>query len=151
MDQLGKVPNPARGHGQLNRVNTIFSLFLSVRSLEFGLPTQVRPSRPASARSPSTLSLNMVRVRGIPPAFRGYVHLFIPSYAIGSAPSLSGHAKWRTDGGVHCRESTGTGPAVVLKVVPVTGAAAFSGFTMDQLLCATLFPHPLELYYIIDM
>ena len=35
----------------------------------------------------------------------------------------------RTDG-VHRRESAGTGP-VVLKVVPVTGAA-FSGFTVDQ-------------------
>ena len=46
----------------------------------------------------------------------------------------------RTDG-VHCRESAGTGP-VVLKVVPVTGAA-FAGITMDQLMCASLFPHPL--------
>ena len=36
----------------------------------------------------------------------------------------------RTDD-VHCRESTGTG-LVVLKVVPVTGAA-FAGLTMDQL------------------
>ena len=46
----------------------------------------------------------------------------------------------RTDG-IHCRESAGTGPAV-LKVVPATGAA-FSGITMDQLMCASLFPHPL--------
>ena len=46
----------------------------------------------------------------------------------------------RTDG-VHCREAAGARPAV-LKVVPVTGAA-FSGITMDQLLCASLFPHPL--------
>ena len=46
----------------------------------------------------------------------------------------------RTDG-VHCRESTGTGP-VNLKVVPVTGAA-LSGITMDQLMCGYLFPHPL--------
>ena len=37
----------------------------------------------------------------------------------------------RTDG-IHCRESAGTGP-VVLKVVPVTGAA----------MCSSLFPHPL--------
>ena len=41
----------------------------------------------------------------------------------------------------NCRESVGTGP-VALKVVPVTGAgAAFSGFTMDQLMCTSLFPH----------
>ena len=43
----------------------------------------------------------------------------------------------------HCRESAATGP-VVLTVVPVTGAA-FSGFTMDQLVCASPFPHPLLL------
>ena len=35
----------------------------------------------------------------------------------------------------------GTGP-VVLKVVPLTGAA-FSGITIDQLLCAFIFPHSL--------
>ena len=35
--------------------------------------------------------------------------------------------------GVHCRESAGTGP-VVLKVVPVTGAA-FLGVNMDQSIC----------------
>ena len=45
----------------------------------------------------------------------------------------------RTDG-VHYRESTGTGP-VVLKVISVTGAAIFQ-VTMDQLMCASLFPHP---------
>ena len=33
----------------------------------------------------------------------------------------------------NCRESAGTGP-VVLKVVPATGAA-FSGITMDKLMC----------------
>ena len=41
----------------------------------------------------------------------------------------------RTDG-VHCRESAGTGP-VVLKVVPVTGAAILQ-VTIDQLICASL-------------
>ena len=46
----------------------------------------------------------------------------------------------RTDG-VHCRESAGTGP-VVLKSVPVTGAAILQ-VTMDQLMCTSLFPHPL--------
>ena len=47
----------------------------------------------------------------------------------------------RTDG-FHGQESAGTGP-VVLEVVSVTGAA-FSGFTMDQLICAAIFPHPLS-------
>ena len=46
----------------------------------------------------------------------------------------------RTDG-VHSRESAGTEP-VVLKVVPVTGAA-FLGVPTDQLMCASLFSHPL--------
>ena len=46
----------------------------------------------------------------------------------------------RTDG-VHCRESAGTGP-VVLKIVPVTGAA-FLQINVDQLTCASLSPHPI--------
>ena len=46
----------------------------------------------------------------------------------------------RTDS-VHCRESVGTGP-IVLKVVPVTGAAILQ-VTVDQFICASLFPHPL--------
>ena len=47
--------------------------------------------------------------------------------------------------GFHCRESAGT-RSVVLKVVPVTGAA-LAGPTMGQLLlCASLFPHPLLIW-----
>ena len=42
--------------------------------------------------------------------------------------------------GVHFRESTGTGQ-IVLKVVPVTGVAILQ-VTMDQLMCASLFPYP---------
>ena len=47
----------------------------------------------------------------------------------------------------HCRESTGTGPTV-LKIIPVTGAAS-SGMTvtMDQLICASLFLHPLDYWH----
>ena len=37
---------------------------------------------------------------------------------------------------VHCRESAGTG-SVVLKIVPVTGAAILQ-VTMDQLICRNL-------------
>ena len=83
----------------------------------------------------------MVLTHGIPRDFRGGVHLFI----------LNRHTPWgqshvyrvtllRTDG-VHCRESAGTWP-IVLKVVLVTGAAILQ-VTMDQLMCASLFPHPL--------
>ena len=75
----------------------------------------------------------MVRTHRLPPDFRGGVQLVIPPYAIGSVPALSGHAIC-TDG-VHCRESAGTGP-VVLKVVPVTGAALAS--PTYQFMCASL-------------
>ena len=46
----------------------------------------------------------------------------------------------RTDG-VYCRELSGTEP-VLLKVVPVTGVAILQ-VAMDQLMFASLFPHPL--------
>ena len=55
MDEPGKVVNPACG--QLNRENEYFSV--PVRAQEFGLARQVRPSRPASARSFSILKLNL--------------------------------------------------------------------------------------------
>ena len=49
--------------------------------------------------------------------------------------------------GVHCREAAGGGSAI-LKVVPVT-CAAFSGFTVDHLLCASLFhTYPLQYWYV---
>ena len=94
-----------------------------------------------SAHSPHTSRLNLVLTRGIPPAFRGgvIVHLFIrrpPSYK----SRVYQVTQLRTDG-IHCRGSAGTGP-VVLKVVRVKGAA-FSGVTtVDQLMCASLVPHP---------
>ena len=50
--------------------------------------------------------------------------------------------------GVHCRESADTGP-VVLKVVPVTGAAILQ-VTADQKMCASLNPRPL-LWYEVGM
>ena len=53
---------------------------------------RVRPSRPASACLSSTFRLNLVLTQGIPPDFRGGVHLFIPPYVIGSVPRSSGHA-----------------------------------------------------------
>ena len=44
------------------------------------------------------------------------------------------------DDHTYCRESAGTGP-IVLNVVPVTDAAILQ-VTMDQVMCASLFPHP---------
>ena len=45
------------------------------------------------------LRLNLVLTHGIPPEFRGGVHLFKPPSGIGSAPSLLSHAiayRWRS-------------------------------------------------------
>ena len=70
---------------------------------------------------------------------------FIPVTSIGSVRILSDHAtayRWRSLPRVRR-----TGP-VVLKIVPVTGAA-FSGITMDLFLCASLFPHPPYYYWYI--
>ena len=70
--QPGKVTNSACG--QLNRKNDYFPV--PVRAREFGLARRVRQSRPASACSFSTLRLNLMFTYGIPPDFRGGVHLF---------------------------------------------------------------------------
>ena len=79
IDQPDKVANPSRG--QLNRENEYFPVL--VRAGEFGFARRVRPSRPASACSFSTLRLNLVLTHGIPLDFCGGVHLFIPPNAIG--------------------------------------------------------------------
>ena len=73
LDQLGKVANPARG--QLNRENKYSPVPICAR--ESGLAGRAQPSRPASACSFSKLRQNMVLTYGIPPEFRGGVHLFI--------------------------------------------------------------------------
>ena len=69
---------------------------------------------------------------GIPPDFRGGVHLRI--YLNRHTPlgqcRLYRVTQLRTND-VHCRESAGTGP-VVLKVVPVTGAVCANGITWSQ-------------------
>ena len=97
-DQPGKikVANPARG--QLNGGNK-YLLPPFAPENELGLTRWVRPSRPASAYSLSSLRLNMVLTHGVPPNFGGGVHLSMPSNAFGSVPSLSGHAiayPWRS-------------------------------------------------------
>ena len=65
----------------------------------------------------SVLRLNLVLTYGIPPGFRGVVHLFDLNRHTPSGQSrVYRVTQLRTDG-VHCRKSTGTGPAN-LKVVP---------------------------------
>ena len=97
MDQPGKVASPARG--QLNRKNEYF-------------PVRVRVSLLISI-----LRLNLVLTYGIPPEFRGGVHLFILNRHTPSGLSRVYRVTQLRIDGVHCRESAGTGP-VNLKVVP---------------------------------
>ena len=71
MDQPGKVANPARG--QLNRKNEKFPCpraCLRNRSREMGSAVSSRVSLLISI-----LRLNIVLTYGIPPDFRGNVHL----------------------------------------------------------------------------
>ena len=94
MDQPGKVANPARG--QLNREKKIPCprACLRIWSRETGSAVPSRVSLIISI-----LRLNLVLTYGIPLEFRGGVHFMKPPYAIGSVPSLSGHAiayRWRS-------------------------------------------------------
>ena len=72
MDQPGKVANPARG--QLNRENGYSPPLTCLRiwSRETGSAVPSRVSLLISI-----LRLNLVLSHGIPPDFRGGVHLFI--------------------------------------------------------------------------
>ena len=76
MDQPGKVANLA--HGQLNREENIFPCSCSRLRFWCLLSTPIM--------------LNLILTHGNPPDFRGGVLLLKPTYAIGSVPSLSGHA-----------------------------------------------------------
>ena len=90
----GTVANPARG--QLNRsISFSLSPFVPENLVcrdGFGRPV------PRPACSFSTFKLNQVLTHGIPPAFHVNIKN-IPSTAIGSVPSLSGHPiayRWRS-------------------------------------------------------
>ena len=86
----------------------------------------------------SILRLNLVLTYGIPPEFRGGVHLWNRHTPSGQS-RVYRVTQLRTDG-VHCRESAGTGP-VNLKVVPVTGAALADHHGPINIRLS--FPHPL--------
>ena len=93
-DQSGKAVNPARG--QLNRENCFSSVPVRANwSLETGSAVPSRVSLLISI-----LRLNLVLTYGIPPKFRGGVHLYIET-AIRHrvSPEISGHAiayRWRS-------------------------------------------------------
>ena len=114
-----------------------------VRAWEFGLARRVRLSLPASACAFSTLRLNLVLTHGIPPAFRGGV-LFLFRQPP-PCQSRVYHVTQLHTNGVRCRKYAGRG-LVNLKIVLLKGAAILQ-VTMDQLLCASLLPHPLYYYW----
>ena len=73
MDEPSMVAIPA--HGGITRKNGVFPV--PVRACEKnGFAGRVRPSRPASACSFSTLRLNLVLTRGVPSAFNEGVHIY---------------------------------------------------------------------------
>ena len=99
----------------------------------FGRPVLRQP-----AYSPYSGCIWCLHAGFLPISAAASIYLYQHTYAIEPVPSLSDHHSI-TDG-VHCQESAGTEP-VVLKFVPVTTDAAFSGITMDQLMFL-LFPTP---------
>ena len=137
IDQLVMVANPARG--QLNREKKKKSprLHLRIWSRE---AHSLRPFRPVPARSFSLLRLDMVLIRGISPASLDDIHLH---NMYRQPPSGQSRIHLVTQGhtdDVHCQESTGTGPPVILKVILVTGVAFFrlnQGPTLFASLCNT--------------
>ena len=113
MDQPGKVASSARG--QLNREKRIFPCPRSCLRIWSHKTGSAVPS--CVSLLISILRLNLVLTYGIPPKFRGGVHLFIYNRHTPSGQSrVYRVTQLRTDG-VHCRESAGTEP-VNLKVVP---------------------------------
>ena len=133
MHQPGKVANPARG--QLNGEN------------EYPLS----PYGPENlvSRDGSRVSLLILHTQAESGAYsrdssrflrrRPFIYLNRHT-PLGQSLLYRVITQFRTND-VHCRESAGTGP-VVLKVVPATGAAILQ-VTTDQIICASLFPHPL--------
>ena len=94
MDQPGKVANPARGQLNMEKKIPCPRACLRIWSRETGSAVPSRVSLLISI-----LRLNLVLTYGILPEFRGGVHFMKLPYAIGSVPSLSGHAiayRWRS-------------------------------------------------------
>ena len=127
MDQPGKVAKPARG--QLNRENIYFPARVRSRLRIWSRETgSAVPSRVSLVIS--VLRLNLVLTYGIPPEFRGSVHLLSLNPHTPSGQSRVYRVTHVRTDGVHCREFAVTGPVnlkVVLNVLPWQ-------VTMDQLI-----------------
>ena len=95
----------------------------------------------------TTLWLNRVLTHGIRPAFPDGVHIIYRQPRSDQSP-VYWIALLHSDG-VHSRKSAGTGQ-VDFNVTRVTGNA-FSGFTLDHFLCASLFLHSPSVQYVVEL
>ena len=137
MDQPGKVAKSCSRSAEQGKL-----IFPCLRSSRLRIWTRETGSAVPSRVSLliSILRLNLVLTYGIPPEFRGGVHIFIyfkTSYAIGSVPSLWGHAiayPWRSLPRVR-RHRASKPQGSFERVLPWQ-------VTMGQLICASLFPTP---------
>ena len=137
MDQPGKVANPARGR-LLSRENEYFPLFpLALENVVsrngFGSPV---PRRPAHLHTQAEYGAYMTVF--LPISATASIYLLKPPYAMGSVPSLSGHAiayQWRSLPRVRrhrARKPQGSSKRMLPWQV-----------SMDQFILASIFPHPL--------
>ena len=133
IDRVSKVANPARS--QLNRENNIPLSPCVPENLVsrdgFSRPVPRQPARLYTQAESGTYLRYSSRV----PQRRPFMK---PPYAIGSVPSLSGHAiayRWRSLPRVR-RHRTSKPQGSSERVLPWQ-------VTMDQLIFASLFPHPL--------
>ena len=112
---------------------------------KMNIPLSPFSSCPATVCSLYTLRLNLVLTRGIPPDFRGNVHLFVPRH------TPSGQSRVNRVAQLACRwlslprvrRHRASGPQGSL--VPSTSAAFIAGITMDHFMCSSFLPHPLLL------
>ena len=129
-DQPGKVASPARG--QLNREIHIFPVSVRPENLvsRYGFGSPV-PRQPARLHTQAESGAYLRDSSGFPRR-RPFIY-FKPPYAIGSAPSLSGHAitsRWRSLPRVR-RHRASKPQGSSKRVLPWK-------VTMDQLICASL-------------
>ena len=134
MDQPGKVANPARG--QLNRENnnslSAFAPENLVSRDRFGSPVPRQPAHLHTQAESGAYLRDSSRVPRQCP-------LFIQNRHTQSAQSRVYRVTQMRTGGLHCRESAGTGP-VNLKAVPMSAALAGHHGPINMRLS---FPHPL--------
>ena len=112
------------------------------RVWEFGLVRKVRPSRPAPAHPFSTLWLNLVLTHGFSPAFLDGVHVIYRQPPTTVSLELTRPHDNKCVPMAFTAESPPTQGASNPQNSSSNGCS-FSGFTMDQFLCASFFPNPL--------